>query len=141
MFEEEKSFEEEERAMDMLLEAAEGRRATGVERGPSMSRVESVNQLEIKLERSKLKINQEPNKQRQIINQLLSAAEQTDPTKKLLFYNYPVVFELAISLFSERNYITSSNAVFYMGLLFNFLRIIEVRMDPVRDQENIRRLC
>jgi len=38
------------------------------------------------------------------------------------------------ALFKLKNYINEKNAVFYMGFLFNLLRIIEGSMDSVRDR-------
>jgi hypothetical protein len=40
---------------------------------------------------------------------------------------------MATALFALDNHITPQNAVFYIGFLFNLLRILEMNLDPARD--------
>jgi hypothetical protein len=40
---------------------------------------------------------------------------------------------MATALFSLEGHIHQQNAVFYIGFLFNLLRILEMNLDPIRD--------
>lgn len=47
------------------------------------------------------------------------------PQGKILYFTYyQFNFEIATALFKIQDFMTKQNAVFYMGFLFNLLRII-----------------
>lgn len=55
------------------------------------------------------------------------------PGTKLTFTYYQFSFQMATALFILDNHITPQNAVFYIGFLFNLLRILEMNLEPIRD--------
>lgn len=54
------------------------------------------------------------------------------------FIYYQFNFEIATALFKLQEKLTKQNAVFYMGFMFNLLRIIEFSANPVRDREYLK---
>lgn len=50
---------------------------------------------------------------------------QTLPSlKKITIRHYDFPLELAIALFRKENYLTKENIYFYLGLLYNLLKIV-----------------
>ena len=47
---------------------------------------------------------------------------------------------MVTALFNLDNYITDKNCIFYMGFLFNLLRIIEGTLEPTRDRPYLDQL-
>lgn len=47
---------------------------------------------------------------------------------------------MSTALFRLDNYIIEQNGVFYIGFLFNLLRMLEKNLEPARDSKYIREL-
>ncbi len=58
--------------------------------------------------------------------------------RKMVVTHYDFPFELAIELFRRDNYLNQSNVYFYLGLLYNLLKIIENNINIRHNKDKVQ---